>query len=182
MGENGAFYFAYDHTNKRMIRRYFKTEAKRAEDKGRIQAIQEEILARVPGCRVSEDQPYRVADLAIDFCEDVAPLGGKEIKAIVQIFESHGAVAKRSSIHVNGWFGNYDKLTMTKLFLKRCLGLTLKRSNTRLSFQVIPPMTSPCSPFFPMPLVWATLSSLRVNSSISLPGSPKRRRARGLPK
>ena len=32
------------------------------------------ILAEVPGCALASDQLYREADLAIDFCEDVAPL------------------------------------------------------------------------------------------------------------
>ena len=33
---------------------------------------------------------------------------------IVQLFEAAGAQAKASSIHVNGWFGDYDKLAMTR--------------------------------------------------------------------
>ena len=33
-----------------------------------------------------------------------------------------GAHAKVSSIHVNAWFGDYDKLAMTELFLREVLG------------------------------------------------------------
>ncbi|MDY0219990.1 MAG: HAD-IIB family hydrolase [Desulfobacterium sp.] len=149
VGENGAFYFAYDPTDKKMVRRYFKPEAERVEDKRRILAIQEEILARVPGCRVSEDQPYRVADLAIDFCEDVEPLGNDEIKTIVEIFESHGAVAKISSIHVNGWFGNYDKLTMTELFFKEVFGVDLEAVKHQVIFSGDSPNDEPMFAFFP---------------------------------
>ena len=68
------------------------------------------MLAGVPGCAVAADQAYREADLAIDFCEDVPPLPMSSAHAIQAIFEAAGATAKISSIHVNGWFGNYDKL------------------------------------------------------------------------
>jgi 3-deoxy-D-manno-octulosonate 8-phosphate phosphatase KdsC-like HAD superfamily phosphatase len=56
-------------------------------------------------------------DLAIDFCEDVPPLHPNQIQKIVNIFTAHGAQAKVSSIHVNGWFGHYNKLQKTLEFL-----------------------------------------------------------------
>ena len=50
---------------------------------------------------------YREVDLAIDFCEDVVrAVRGDAIDRIKAIFEEEGAVAKISSIHVNGWFGD----------------------------------------------------------------------------
>ena len=36
---------------------------------------------------------------------------GDAIDAIVDMFHAAGATAKVSSIHVNGWFGEFDKLT-----------------------------------------------------------------------
>ena len=38
-------------------------------------------------------------------------------------FKRHGAQAKVSSIHVNGWFGDYNKLSTTFRFLKNEFGL-----------------------------------------------------------
>ena len=72
------------------------------------------VLAEVPGRRVASDQAYRDADLAIDFCEDVPPLPQEAVDRIAAIFERFGATAKISSIHVNGWFGSYDKLSTTR--------------------------------------------------------------------
>jgi hypothetical protein len=115
VGENGAFYFCYDIQQRKMRRRYFKTEQQRAADHKKLENIKREILDKIPGCRVSADQHYREADLAIDYCEDVTPLSMKDIDRIVELFEKAGARAKISSIHVNGWFGEYDKLTMTRL-------------------------------------------------------------------
>lgn len=118
VGENGAFYFRYDGERRRMIRRYWKDQARRRQDRARLEELKVRILAEVPGCRVSADQAYREADLAIDFCEDVPPLPQSAIDRIVALFEEAGARAKVSSIHVNGWFGNYDKLAMTRLFFE----------------------------------------------------------------
>lgn len=66
---------------------------------------------RQQGTALASDQSYRDLDLAIDFCEDVSPLGEREIDQIVALFLQEGATAKVSSIHVNGWYGNFDKLT-----------------------------------------------------------------------
>ena len=36
----------------------------------------------------------------------------------MDVFRKEGAVAKMSSIHVNGWFGDYNKLKMTCILLE----------------------------------------------------------------
>jgi HAD superfamily hydrolase (TIGR01484 family) len=123
VGENGAFYFRYDVEQRRMVRRYWKNAARRQKDRARLEKVKKHILAEVPGCRVSADQAYREADLAIDFCEDVPPLPRSAIDRIVELFEKAGARAKVSSIHVNGWFGDYDKLTMTRLLFEEVFAI-----------------------------------------------------------
>ena len=79
----------------------------------------DEALRRVPGCIVAADQPYRELDLAIDFAEDTGPLDDAAIDAIVAVFVDHGAHAKVSNIHVNGWYGDYDKLGMCLAMARR---------------------------------------------------------------
>ncbi len=64
VGENGALYFSYDEKNKKMIRRYVKGKTERIHDRKKLSIIREEILMKIPGCAVSADQQYRVADLA----------------------------------------------------------------------------------------------------------------------
>jgi len=88
-----------------------------ADRQARIDALAREILAAVTGCALASDQFCRIADLAIDFREDVPPLPPTAIDAIVRHMEAAGMQAKVSSIHVNGWFGDYDKLSTTR----RCL-------------------------------------------------------------
>lgn len=148
VGENGAFYFFYDTKQKTMIRRYFKSEPERLRDQKKLDVLREEILRRVPGSDVSADQAYREADLAIDFCEDVDPLPRSSIDKIEQLFEQAGAQAKRSSIHVNGWFGSYDKLTMTKLLLKEIYSIEVDQKNERILYIGDSPNDCPMFEFF----------------------------------
>jgi len=134
VGENGAFYFRYDDKLKKMQRRYFKSEAQRASDRSKLETLRLKILERIPDCRVSADQPYREADLAIDYCEDVPRLPDKDIAEIVRCFEDAGAQAKVSSIHVNGWFGAYDKLTMTAILFEEVFGIRLEDIKEQVIF------------------------------------------------
>jgi len=148
VGENGAFYFFYDMKKKKMIRRYFKSEPQRLNDQKKLDVLREEILRRVPGSDVSADQAYREADLAIDFCEDVDPLPKSSIDKIEQLFENAGAQAKRSSIHVNGWFGSYDKLSMTKLLLKEIFSIDVDHENERILYIGDSPNDCPMFEYF----------------------------------
>lgn len=148
VGENGAFCFAYDVQNKRMNRIYWKTEQERKTDRHRLDRIKEEVLTQVPGCRVSADQPFREADLAIDFCEDVFPLSRVDIEKIVDCFSRAGARAKVSSIHVNGWFGDYDKLSMTRRFFDSFFDLDLDTHNEQVLFIGDSPNDCPMFDFF----------------------------------
>ena len=149
VGENGAFYFRYDESNKKMIRRYFKTEKQRSIDRKKLEKIKKEILQKVPGCRVSADQAYREADLAIDFCEDVPSIPMEDVEKIVRCFKRAGARAKISSIHVNGWFGDYDKLTMTHLFFKEVFKSDLDKIKEQVIFTGDSPNDAPMFDYFP---------------------------------
>jgi HAD superfamily hydrolase (TIGR01484 family) len=127
VGENGAFYFRYDRQAKKLEQSFILDAAERAELQARLAKIRAQVLREVPGAAVASDQPYRIHDLAIDFCEDVPRLPASAIDRIVAIFEAGGATAKVSSIHVNGWFGSYDKLSMMRRIAKDLYDLDLER-------------------------------------------------------
>lgn len=122
VGENGGFYFRYAANTgekiKKMNRWFFSDPKTIEQNKTKLAIIAKEVLAEVKGAAISSDQFCRMMDLAVDFCEDVPALPPSEIQKIVRIFEKHGAQAKISSIHVNGWYGHYNKLTTTFQFLK----------------------------------------------------------------
>ena len=118
VGENGAFYYHYDREAGKLRQRYVFTPEQAAHRRGELEAIKDEVLRRVPAAGVASDQPFRLFDLAIDFREDIQPLSESEIDEICRIFSEHQATYKISSIHVNGWFGDYNKLSTAMLFLK----------------------------------------------------------------
>ncbi len=149
VGENGAFYFRYDDTLKKMQRRYFKSEEQRRADRNRLEILKQEILQQIPGCRVSADQAYREADLAIDYCEDIAPLAEEDIAKIVHCFKKAGARAKVSSIHVNGWFGDYDKLTMSGILFEEVFGCRLEDIKQQVIYIGDSPNDVPMFSYFP---------------------------------
>ena len=149
VGENGAFYFNYDDHQRKMHRRYFIEQEQRSADRDRLANLKMEILKEIPGCRVSADQRYREADLAIDYCEDVAPLPMAEVNRIVALFEAAGARAKISSIHVNGWFGDYDKLTMTRILFAEVFKDDLEAVKEDVIFIGDSPNDVPMFQFFP---------------------------------
>ncbi|PCH68479.1 MAG: HAD family hydrolase [Rhodobacteraceae bacterium] len=149
VGENGAFYFAYDPQIKKMIRVFSADKATRSHNRTRLAVIRSRVLNEVPGCAVSADQLYREADLAIDFCEDVPALEEQAVERIKQIFEEEQAVAKVSSIHVNGWYGDYDKLTMSRRFASERLGLDIDAEKDKIVFCGDSPNDAPMFGFFP---------------------------------
>jgi HAD superfamily hydrolase (TIGR01484 family) len=122
VGENGAFWMRYDAAAKRL--RKVCAGQPPADRQPRIDALAREILAAVPGCALASDQFCRIADLAIDYREDVAPLPPAAVDEIVRRMEAEGMRAKVSSIHVNGWFGDYDKLSTTRRMLRDEFGMS----------------------------------------------------------
>jgi HAD superfamily hydrolase (TIGR01484 family) len=116
VGENGALAFYLEDGRMRQI---FHPRAVKPEPGGILDRVRERALAEVPGCRVAKDQFGRIFDLAIDFAEEEPVLGLDAARAIRDIALSEDAIAKISSIHVNVWLGDYDKLAMSELFLSR---------------------------------------------------------------
>lgn len=148
VGENGAFYMRYDRAKRKMTTHQWATEAHLQDNRKKLDRLALEILQNVPGSALASDQRYRLADLAIDFCEDVEPLPEPAVRQIVSLFEGAGARAKVSSIHVNGWFGDYNKLSMTKTLFAREFGLELQANNTQALFIGDSPNDEPMFEFF----------------------------------
>lgn len=148
VGENGAFYFRYDPAARRLEKQFLLDEATRVENRRRMVAVRDRVLATVPGCALASDQLYREADLAIDFCEDVPPLGLAVAERIAALMREAGMTAKISSIHVNGWFGDYDKLGMTRTFARDRLGVDLDRAGDAFAFAGDSPNDAPMFAYF----------------------------------
>jgi len=146
VGENGAFYFYF--ADGKLRKRFADDDATRAAKRGRLDAIATKILHTVPGSALASDQAYRETDLAIDYCEDVAPLPLESAERIAALMREAGLTARVSSIHVNGWFGDYDKLAMTRCLFQERFAMDLDKANREIAYVGDSPNDAPMFAFF----------------------------------
>jgi HAD superfamily hydrolase (TIGR01484 family) len=148
VGENGALYMRHDDVARALKKRFVADESERKRNRQRLTAIGEKILCEIPGCALASDQQYRETDIAIYYCEDVVPLSREDVERVVAMMRSEGMSAKVSSIHVNGWFGSYDKLAMTRTLLAEQFGIDLDAERQRCIFIGDSPNDAPMFDFF----------------------------------
>jgi HAD superfamily hydrolase (TIGR01484 family) len=149
VAENGALFMRYDAHAHKLTTCFALPPDERRAQRERLAAIATTILRDVPGCAVASDQHYRESDLAIDYCEDVPRLSAASIARIVALMRAEGLTAKVSSIHVNGWFGSYDKLTMTRRLLADEFGIDLDQAREQFMFVGDSPNDAPMFGYFP---------------------------------
>ena len=150
IGENGALHFYIDRQAGQLVRHFWAPAAQRKRDLDRLQQVARVIVEQIPGCRVSGDQGYRETDLAIDYAQDVTPLPRADVQRIVALFEQAGAQARVSSIHVNGWFGEYDKLKMALRVLEQRYEVDSVQAREQVLFVGDAPNDAPMFDFFPL--------------------------------
>ena len=123
VGENGAFYCRVETPKhggpSRFVKTYLESQAVREKNAKRLKLLHKSLKKKFKGVQTASDQGYREFDLAIDCFEDVKPWPKKRVDDLLAYCRSKGAIAKLSSIHVNTWFGKYDKLSCVKLVLKK---------------------------------------------------------------
>jgi HAD superfamily hydrolase (TIGR01484 family) len=115
----------------------------------RSEKLIEAVLAEVPGSKLSSDQFARLFDIAFDHGSEPPFLDKDKIASVVSICQRFGFHTAVSSIHVNAWFGKYDKRLGSISFFKDILGIdeeTFKRvccycgdaPNDQVMFSYIP--------------------------------------------
>jgi HAD superfamily hydrolase (TIGR01484 family) len=149
VGENGGLWFHLDERG-HMVRRFAQDAETRRRNRGRLDELAGRILHKVPGAALASDQAYRDLDLAVDFCEDVPELPRDQVDAIVAEFRAAGATAKVSSIHVNGWYGNFDKLAGCRAFVRERWGVDLDAEKDRWLYVGDSPNDEPMFAWFPV--------------------------------
>jgi HAD superfamily hydrolase (TIGR01484 family) len=116
----------------------------------RLEDIYRAIKEEIPEARKAKDQFGRLYDLAVDFREDEPKLDLSAAERMKDIAEEHGARAKVSSIHVNIWFGDYDKLGMTCYMMSEVFGLSEAEVKQQVMFVGDSPNDEPMFRFFPV--------------------------------
>ena len=108
VAENGAVALAADRQGV-VSKRYRQDALTRVANFARMQQVLARIEHEVPGATRSTDSPGRECDIAIDHSEFM-DLDETQIAAVVALMRSEGMHATVSSIHINGWYGDHDKL------------------------------------------------------------------------
>jgi HAD superfamily hydrolase (TIGR01484 family) len=167
VGENGALYFHF--TAGRLAKHYRESAEVRARNRERLTEVARTILAEVPGVALASDQAYRETDLAIDYCEDVLPLPLEAAERVAALMRQAGMHAKLSSIHVNGWFGDYDKLAMTRQLFREQFAIDLDAARAEVVYIGDSPNDAPMFEFFPKSVGVANIQRFAQ----ALPAAPK---------
>jgi HAD superfamily hydrolase (TIGR01484 family) len=149
VGENGALYMIHDGAVRKLRKQYAVSATDRNVARVRFARIADAIMREVPGSALASDQAYRESDLAIDYCEDVPPLPRNAVDRIVELMRDEGMTVRISSIHVNGWFGAHDKLTMTRTLLGQEFGIDLDHERDRFVYVGDSPNDEPMFGYFP---------------------------------
>ena len=133
VAENGAVLLQNRHENdlqpnrygrKQLSKSYQQGDAVRAGNYTRMQRIGQRILQEVPGTLLAQDSSGRETDMAIDHSEFTHLLPEK-IAQVVVIMQAEGMTATVSSIHINGWFGEHNKLVGARWAVLQLFGRDL---------------------------------------------------------
>ncbi len=108
VAENGAVAFVRARGLSAKV--YQQDAHTRAINFGHLQAVAQRLLREVPGAKLAQDSAGRETDIAIDHSE-FTRLPPGQIAQVVQIMQAEGMTATVSSIHINGWYGEHNKLS-----------------------------------------------------------------------
>jgi hypothetical protein len=143
IGENGGLCFRHDHTSGATHRHYWAEPAEREAVRARLTTLSVEITAALPGCEVAHDLRYRETTLAFRNRDRV------QSEEILARLLAAGARATVNSIWVLGWFGDFDKLTMTRRMLAELFATDIDRDAERCLYIGDSPNDAPMFGFFP---------------------------------
>ena len=108
VAENGAVALL-PSTDRRLEKRYQQDVATRDVNSARMQHVLARIEREIAGAHRATDSSGRECDIAIDHSE-FTHLSDAQIGAVVTLMRSEGMHASVSSIHINGWYGQHNKL------------------------------------------------------------------------
>ena len=118
VAENGAVALFRDGAQLRT--EYAQSESVRAVNALRLREVAARVLREVPGATLAQDSDGRVTDIAVDHAE-FAHLAPAQIEDVLRLLRAEGMTASVSSIHINGWFGEHDKLSGARWIVRRLM-------------------------------------------------------------
>ncbi len=122
--ENGAVALVRGTHASPLIKLYQQDEALRAANFARMRQVAQRIVREVPGAVPAQDSAGRETDIAIDHSEFVH-LPPERIAQVVRMMQDEGMTATVSSIHINGWYGDHNKLAGARWIVRELFGRDL---------------------------------------------------------
>jgi HAD superfamily hydrolase (TIGR01484 family) len=107
IGENGAF--VMHRLNGRLQLESARPLAELRADQARLLQGVRDLLKDHPDLDVTQDQAYRLCEVAIDIGQHRDRVEASRVEALVQAIRATGAQATASSIHINAWLGSHSK-------------------------------------------------------------------------
>ena len=124
VAENGAVALSRPARGAGLRKLYQQDAQVRAANFARMQLVAQRIVREVPGATLSRDSPGRETDIAIDHGE-YAQLPAACVAQVVRLMQDEGMNATVSSIHINGWFGDHNKLSGARWIVRELLAREL---------------------------------------------------------
>jgi hypothetical protein len=106
------------HERKRMIRKFRRPAGQRVRDMRRLHGLLARLKREFPGIGLAADQPSASATSPSTSARTASRFPHAKVLRIVERLRALGATVKISSIHINAWIGDFDKLSMMRQFLK----------------------------------------------------------------
>ena len=131
VAENGAVAFVRARGLSAKV--YQQDAHTRAINFGRLQALAQRLLREVPGAKLAQDSAGRETDIAIDHSE-FTRLPPGQIAQVVQIMQAEGMTATVSSIHINGWYGEHNKLSGARWIVQQLYQRELDAERARWAY------------------------------------------------
>ncbi|MBN1646779.1 MAG: HAD-IIB family hydrolase [Spirochaetales bacterium] len=120
--ESGAIaYYRQDNE----IKTFYHPEAGKNTRNSLRESMLREFRDRIPEFKLARDQFSRIFDIAVDYHEAKPYFNECDIAEVFAIAGKYGARVRQSSIHLNVYFGNYDKLDTIKRIFPLVFGIEL---------------------------------------------------------
>lgn len=151
IGESGAV--LYSHDGKQLHTHFWHDENTRKRHAQAREGMFARIKAAVPRTQVARDQCFRLCDLAINLSEDLSTaerLSSDEITQVKKLLTDAGYTVRQSSIHLNAWLGDYDKLPMTRRAMHELWGMDIERDRCQWVYVGDAPNDEAMFEFFPL--------------------------------
>lgn len=125
IGENGSFYLARSDDGKVSWHYVLDTATRMANNK-HLKSVSDEFCHVFTDIPTTADQAFRKTDIAFDIGQENSVSQDRALQAL-EWLKQQGVQAKKSSIHINAWLGNYNKalgaLHWLKTSAQHCKGL-----------------------------------------------------------